>query len=230
MTTRSASARRSTRPTSTTTRSPRRARRCTRAKQLETVPAGAARALLRRGRRHGYQFRNDLRRTVIFGRQRPPPGPADLARRPADLPQHADVLRPAAQERILANFHFALQPGGYLMAGKAEALQSRTQPVRGRSTSSAGSSSRTSRRDRELPDAPGANRPVARRSRPEFSLTRDGLRARRRVAQIVVDPDGRARRVNHAARDAVRPEAVATSGGPLQRPRGLATGRSSSAR
>jgi two-component system CheB/CheR fusion protein len=30
---------------------------------------------------------------------------------------------PDIQERILANFHFALRPGGYLVVGKAEALQ-----------------------------------------------------------------------------------------------------------
>jgi two-component system, chemotaxis family, CheB/CheR fusion protein len=71
-------------------------------------------------------FRSDLRRAVIFGRN-------DLHRDPpisrVDLLVSRNTLmyfRPATQERILANFAFALNPGGFLMVGRAEALQSRT--------------------------------------------------------------------------------------------------------
>jgi two-component system CheB/CheR fusion protein len=73
-----------------------------------------------------YMIRSDIRRAVIFGRN--------------DLLQDAPISRvdllvsrntlmyfePAAQERVLANFAFALDPRGFLMVGKAEALQTRT--------------------------------------------------------------------------------------------------------
>jgi two-component system, chemotaxis family, CheB/CheR fusion protein len=69
-----------------------------------------------------YTFRNDLRRTVIFGRH--------------DLVQDAPISRldllmcrntimyfnSEAQGRILARFHFALNGNGYLFLGRAELL------------------------------------------------------------------------------------------------------------
>ena len=69
-----------------------------------------------------YVFRNDLRRSVIFGRH--------------DLVQDAPIsrldllvsrntlmyLNSETQGRILARFHFALDDGGYLFLGKAEML------------------------------------------------------------------------------------------------------------
>jgi len=71
----------------------------------------------------GFAFRNDLRRCVIFGRN-------DLHKDPpisrVDLLISRNTLMyfsPDIQERILANFHFALRSGGYLVVGKAEALQ-----------------------------------------------------------------------------------------------------------
>jgi two-component system, chemotaxis family, CheB/CheR fusion protein len=73
---------------------------------------------------HGYVFRNDLRRAVIFGRN-------DLHRDPpisrVDLLVSRNTLMyfgPDLQQRILANFYFALTHGGFLVVGKAEALQS----------------------------------------------------------------------------------------------------------
>jgi two-component system CheB/CheR fusion protein len=73
---------------------------------------------------HGLAFRNDLRRTVIFGRN-------DLHRDPpisrVDLLISRNTLMyfgPELQQRILANFYFALNRGGFLVVGKAEALQS----------------------------------------------------------------------------------------------------------
>jgi two-component system CheB/CheR fusion protein len=74
-----------------------------------------------------FTFRSDLRRAVIFGRN-------DLHQDPPISRVHLLVSRntlmyfsPQVQERILANFYFALARGGYLVVGKAEALQSRTQ-------------------------------------------------------------------------------------------------------
>ncbi|HZD87423.1 MAG TPA: CheR family methyltransferase, partial [Gaiellaceae bacterium] len=73
---------------------------------------------------HGFVFRNDLRRSVIFGRN-------DLHRDPpisrVDLLVSRNTLMyfgSDVQQRILANFYFALNRGGFLVVGKAEALQS----------------------------------------------------------------------------------------------------------
>lgn len=77
-----------------------------------------------------YQFRSDLRRSVIFGRN--------------DLVQDAPISRidllvcrntlmyltAETQARILARFHFALNPVGVLFLGKAEMLLSHTSLFR----------------------------------------------------------------------------------------------------
>jgi two-component system, chemotaxis family, CheB/CheR fusion protein len=72
-----------------------------------------------------FTVRNDLRRGVIFGRndlhQDPPISRVDLLISRNTLM----YFSPPVQERILGNFHFALTRHGYLMVGKAEALQSR---------------------------------------------------------------------------------------------------------
>src|SRR5262245_52344760 len=74
-----------------------------------------------------FTFRTDLRRTVIFGRndlhQDPPISRVDLLVSRNTLMYFS---RPV-QEEILTNFYFALARGGYLVVGKAEALQSRTK-------------------------------------------------------------------------------------------------------
>ncbi len=72
---------------------------------------------------HGFAFRHDLRRSVIFGRndlhRDPPISRVDLLLSRNTLMYFgADV-----QARILANYYFALNRGGFLVAGKAEALQ-----------------------------------------------------------------------------------------------------------
>ncbi|MBV8479087.1 MAG: protein-glutamate O-methyltransferase CheR, partial [Actinobacteria bacterium] len=71
----------------------------------------------------GFAFRSDLRRSVIFGRN-------DLHKDPpisrVDMLVSRNTLMyfsPDIQERILANFYFALNRGGYLVVGRAEALQ-----------------------------------------------------------------------------------------------------------
>ena len=92
-------------------------------KQLEKVPADLRKRYFQpsNGR---FVFRNDLRRAVIFGRN-------DLHRDPpisrVDLLVSRNTLMyfgPELQQRILANFYFALNRGGFLVVGKAEALQS----------------------------------------------------------------------------------------------------------
>jgi two-component system CheB/CheR fusion protein len=92
-------------------------------KQLEKVPPDLRERYFQPAN-HGFAFRNDLRRAVIFGRN-------DLHRDPpisrVDLLVSRNTLMyfgPELQQRILANFYFALNRGGFLVVGKAEALQS----------------------------------------------------------------------------------------------------------
>jgi two-component system CheB/CheR fusion protein len=92
-------------------------------KQLEKVPP-ELRERYFAPNNHGYVFQNDLRRAVIFGRN-------DLHRDPpisrVDLLVSRNTLMyfgAEVQQRILANFYFSLTRGGFLVVGKAEALQS----------------------------------------------------------------------------------------------------------
>jgi two-component system CheB/CheR fusion protein len=93
------------------------------AKQLDSVPLELRERYFQQSN-HGLAFNNDLRRTVIFGRN-------DLHRDPpisrVDLLVSRNTLMyfgADMQQRILANFYFALNHGGFLVVGKAEALQS----------------------------------------------------------------------------------------------------------
>ena len=93
------------------------------AKQLDKVPPELRERYFQPAS-HGFAFRHDLRRAVIFGRN-------DLHRDPpisrVDLLISRNTLMyfgPELQQRILANFYFALNRGGFLVVGKAEALQS----------------------------------------------------------------------------------------------------------
>jgi two-component system CheB/CheR fusion protein len=92
-------------------------------KQLEKVPTDFRERYFQQ-QNHSYVFRNDLRRTVIFGRNDlhhdPPISRVDLLVSRNTLMYFGSEL----QQRILANFYFALNRGGYLIVGKAEALQS----------------------------------------------------------------------------------------------------------
>ena len=78
------------------------------------------------GSDHRQAFRTDIRRSVIFGRndlmQDPPISRVDLLVSRNTLM----YFNASSQERILANFSFALSRRGFLLLGKAEALQSRT--------------------------------------------------------------------------------------------------------
>jgi two-component system CheB/CheR fusion protein len=72
-------------------------------------------------------FRGDLRRALIFGRhdlvQDPPISRIDLLTCRNTLM----YFTAGVQTKILASFHFALNPGGYLFLGKSEALVTGTQ-------------------------------------------------------------------------------------------------------
>jgi two-component system, chemotaxis family, CheB/CheR fusion protein len=93
------------------------------AKQLEKVPPDLRERFFQQSD-HRFVFRNDFRRAVIFGRndlhRDPPISRVDLLVSRNTLMYFGSEL----QQRILANFHFALNRGGFLVVGKAEALQS----------------------------------------------------------------------------------------------------------
>ena len=95
------------------------------AKQLENVPDDLRERYFHEAG-DAYSFRNDIQRFVIFGRndllQDPPISRVDLLISRNTLM----YFEAEAQERVLANFAFALHRPGFLVAGKAEALQSRT--------------------------------------------------------------------------------------------------------
>src|SRR4051812_20736875 len=102
------------------------------AKQLEELPEDLVAAYFDRNGGDLYTFNRDLRRSVIFGRH--------------DLIQDAPISRidlllcrntlmyfnSEAQARIMARFYFSVNPGGYLVLGRAEMLFSHAamfQPV-----------------------------------------------------------------------------------------------------
>jgi two-component system CheB/CheR fusion protein len=74
----------------------------------------------------GGSFRNDLRRSLIFGRhdliQDPPISRIDLLVARNTLM----YFNPETQGRILGNIHFALRPDGFLFLGKSEVLLTRS--------------------------------------------------------------------------------------------------------
>ncbi|HZD65115.1 MAG TPA: CheR family methyltransferase, partial [Acidimicrobiales bacterium] len=144
-------------------------------------------------------FRSDLRRSVIFGRH-------DLVRDPpisrVDLLVCRNTLmyfNLEIQRKILADFHFALNEGGYLFLGKSEALVTRTPLFRPEDVHhhvfvKAGNS-HGARPPIQVP--PG----LAREARPKASptLTEVAFDAIP-LAQLVVDPDGALVMANRHAR------------------------------
>jgi two-component system CheB/CheR fusion protein len=93
--------------------------------QVEPVPPAYRERYFERAGT-GYVFRNELRRSVIFGRhdlvQDPPISRIDLLVSRNTLM----YFTPDAQTQILANFHFALRDDGFMFLGKAEALAARS--------------------------------------------------------------------------------------------------------
>ena len=143
-------------------------------KQLESVPEELREKYFSQVD-HSYQFRTDVRRAVIFGRndllQDPPISRVDLLICRNTLMYFA----PPAQERILANFYFALQPGGFLMVGKAEALQSRTHLFQAYDLKR-----RVFVKDHEAGDVRLPRRKQSERvpPAPQMSMAEEGVRAR----------------------------------------------------
>jgi two-component system, chemotaxis family, CheB/CheR fusion protein len=148
-----------------------------------------------------YVFRADLRRSVIFGRhdlvQDPPISKIDLLASRNTLM----YFTPEAQARILANFHFALLPSGFLFLGKSEVLLTKgslflPMDMKRRVFQTVG-------------NGRGANRTVGldalralptEAEPPDDSPIRDATFEVSPVAQIVVDGDGRLALANHQAR------------------------------
>jgi two-component system CheB/CheR fusion protein len=146
-----------------------------------------------------WQFSNDLRRSVIFGRH-------DLLQ---DAPiSHIDLLisrnammyfNSEAQSRVVRRFHFALDEDGLLMLGKAETLLSHSrlfEPVEMKH-----------RIFRKLPVADDESRifetlgRVEPQSRPTSVEQIDHTAFEvDPLAQMIVDQDGMLVRVNHSAR------------------------------
>ena len=72
---------------------------------------------------HRYTIAESIRESVVFAVQNVIERSAVLEARPGELPKRAD-LPGAAQSRssVMAVFHFALNPGGYLFLGNAESV------------------------------------------------------------------------------------------------------------
>ncbi|MBX2863994.1 MAG: PAS domain-containing protein [Leptolyngbyaceae cyanobacterium MAG.088] len=149
----------------------------------------------------GYVFRTDLRRSVIFGRH--------------DLMQDAPISRldlllcrntlmyfnSETQGRILARFHFALNPTGAIFLGKAEMLLTHASlftPINLQHRIFSKVSSVTMR-DRLLVLAQGGDQEAGSRLAVQVRL-RDAAFNASTIAQIVVDFNGHLMMANHLAR------------------------------
>ena len=144
-------------------------------------------------------FRGDLRRALIFGRhdlvQDPPISRIDLLTCRNTLMYFTAEV----QTKILASFNFALNPGGYLFLGKAEALVTRTQMFevldpRQHILRKEGAGGDIA----PLPLAPVARAGPA--ARPDGSRPLEALFEQNIVAQVVLDASGTIVLANRAAR------------------------------
>ena len=147
---------------------------------------------------HMLQLRSDVRRAVVFGKN--------------DLLQDAPISRvdllvsrntlmyfaPAAQERILANFYFSLSDHGFLLLGKAEALQSRTNlfvPYDLKRRVFVKNLEAAPQRRR-----PPKERPAAEHDEASSTPLREFAFEQAPRAELVVDLGGSVQAVNHTAR------------------------------
>jgi two-component system CheB/CheR fusion protein len=166
------------------------------AAKLEAVPPDL-RARYFQESNGSFSFKNGLRRTVIFGRndllQDPPISRVDLLVSRNTLMYFGGE----AQERVLTNFAFALNPRGFLMVGRAESLQSRTALFEPYDLKR-----RIFIRNSEL-DGPRLLRPVAGAADPRL-IGDDALRTTAfetsPVSQLVIDGTGRVTAINATAR------------------------------
>jgi two-component system CheB/CheR fusion protein len=165
--------------------------------QLEPVPE-SFRSRYFEPMNGSYAFRAELRRAVIFGRH--------------DLVQDAPISRidflvsrntlmyfdAATQERILANFHYALRDEGFLFLGKSEVLVARSPLF-----------AAVDLRRRvfiKVPSTIARDRAVPRPRTLDGSESQDGVAVREAgfesapLAQIVIDRAGRLAAANMQAR------------------------------
>jgi two-component system, chemotaxis family, CheB/CheR fusion protein len=167
------------------------------AKEIADVPAELRERYFVQENQH-YSFRADVGRSVIFGRndllQDPPISRVDLLVSRNTLM----YLGQEAQDRILRNYFFALQPRGYLMLGMAEALHMRTnlfEPL--------DLSRRVFVKNHALYVQPTVVRSPAIDVRPAEDVgvfLRETAFEHASLAQVVVDVGGRVSAINHAAR------------------------------
>jgi two-component system, chemotaxis family, CheB/CheR fusion protein len=149
-----------------------------------------------------FAFRQDLRRSVIFGRhdliQDPPISRIDLlVSRNTLMYFDAD-----AQQRILASFHFALRPEGFLFLGKSEVLVARSSlftPIDLRRRVFAKIQTAGSARDRAAPRTPAVPPPEELERVVDAGVREAGFEAAP-VAQVIVDLEGRLAAANVQAR------------------------------
>ena len=169
------------------------------AKQVEPVPVDLRERYFD-ARDDVYVFRNDLRRTVIFGRhdliQDPP-----ISRISLLLSRNTLMYFDAqTQRRILANFHFSLRDGGYLFLGKSEALAARSElfvPI-DLKRRIFGKAAREAGAPRRLPIIAPADDALERLA--EDTLVREASFEAVPTAQIVVDRAGNLALANLQAR------------------------------
>jgi two-component system CheB/CheR fusion protein len=143
-------------------------------------------------------FRSDLRRSLIFGRhdlvQDPPISRIDLLTCRNTLMYFTSDV----QRKVLASFHFALSPGGFLFLGKSEALVARINlftPVDARRHIFRKDGERVDRG--QLPPGRSWLSPARRHA---VSGVVDALVERSPVAQLVVDANATVLMANGHAR------------------------------
>jgi two-component system CheB/CheR fusion protein len=167
--------------------------------QLEPIPE-ALREKYFEPVNSSYAFRTDLRRSVIFGRH-------DLVRDPPisriDFLVSRNTLMyfdAETQRRILASFHFALRPDGFMFLGKSEVLVARSPlftPVDLRQRVFAKVATPLPR-ERAVPKAPREIEDEVERFADEG--IRDAGFEASPVAQVVIDLSGRVAAANVQAR------------------------------
>jgi two-component system CheB/CheR fusion protein len=183
------------------------------AKQLEDLPE-SLRGRYFQAANGAFVFRSDIRRAVIFGRndllQDPPISRVDLvvSRNTLMYFEHG------SQQRILANFAFSLNRRGFLMLGKAEALQSRTNLFEAFDLKRrVFIKNPTMEADARMPRLPQCTSDAA--EEPQDGTLREASFDTAPIAQVVVDRHGRLVSINYAAR-AMFGMRTADVGRPLQ--------------
>jgi two-component system CheB/CheR fusion protein len=142
---------------------------------------------------NGYAFRSDLRRAVVFGRhdliQDPPISRIDLVSARNTLM----YFGPEAQARVLGNFHFALNPDGFLFLGRSEMLLTRSElfvPVELKRRVFTTVPLHSVRERMQGMVLPGDSVPRGRRAPVDDAPLRYATMEATPVAQLVVDTDG----------------------------------------